>query len=257
MSIQMAQHIAGEHPITDIDLDLLNERFETESAESVITWAIDTFGNGLVMTSSFGAQAAVMLHLAYSMLPRLPVILIDTGYLFPETYRFIQELTDKLDLNLKVYTPRITTGWLEAIHGQLWNQGRPGLDEYHRIVKIEPLQRALKKLNATAWLAGLRRSQTNFRATLRYVQRHNSIYKIHPVLNWSNQDIHHYLKLHNLPYHPLVDQGYASIGDIHLSQPVRTGQHERQGRFKGMKQECGIHIPQSEAERKSRDSSGL
>src|ERR1700734_622486 len=91
-----------------------------------------------VLTSSFGAQAAVMLHLTNTVIPRIPVILIDTGYLFPETYRFIDELSERFALNLKVYRPRIGISWMEARYGRLWEQGLEGMDRYNRIRKVEP-----------------------------------------------------------------------------------------------------------------------
>ncbi len=235
----------------------LNEHLEPLDAPSIIRWSVETFGDGLVMSSSFGSQAAVMLHLVYQVLPGLPVILIDTGYLFPETYRFVQELARRFTLNLKVYTPRITTGWLEAVHGPLWEQGEVGLDTYHRVMKIEPMQRALHELGATAWLAGLRRSQTDYRKRLRPVEHQNGIVKIHPVLNWSSRQVQDYIDRHDLPLHPLVEKGYRSIGDVHLSRPVRDDEHERVGRFNGMKQECGLHVPETVEEVKSRDASGL
>ncbi len=210
------------------------------------------------MTSSFGAQSALMLHMVTRILPDIPVILIDTGYLFPETYRFAMEMTERLNLNLKVYRPQMTNGWLEAIHGELWNQGPEGLKKYHQLVKIEPMQRALRELNAAAWIAGLRAEQTDHRLSLRSITRQNGQFKIHPILNWTTRQVHAYLKQHDLPYHPLYEKGYKSIGDIHSTVPItEDGSHERTGRFGGLQQECGIHLPQNEQENVSLGSSAL
>ena len=185
------------------------------------------------------------------------MVLIDTGYLFPDTYRFVLELTERLRLNLKVYRPAMTTGWLEAVHGKLWTQGVEPLKQYHQIVKVEPMQRALRELKATAWLAGLRGQQTDHRSGLRFVEQQNDLYKVHPILNWTTKDVHQYLKANDLPYHPLYEQGYKSIGDVHSTLPITAGVDERDGRFGGQAQECGLHLPASKDEEQSRESSGL
>ena len=100
------------------------------------------------MSTSFGAQAAVMLHLATRVAPSIPVVFIDTGYLFPETYRFADELTTRLKLNLKVYRAVESPAWLEARSGKLWEQGAEGLARYNQIMKVEPMQRALAELGS-------------------------------------------------------------------------------------------------------------
>lgn len=241
---------------TAMQLDTINPELHGKPAEDVIRWASETFGDGLAMTSSFGAQSAVMLHLVTRVVPDLPIILIDTGYLFPETYQFVQDLTKRLSLNLKVFSARVTPARYEALHGRTWEYAE-GLSHYHDIFKVEPLQRALEELNVTAWLAGLRAEQTDHRKTLRTVEKQDNLYKVHPILNWSRKDVGDYLAKHNLPYHPLVEKGYASIGDTHSSRPITAGEDERDGRFGGFAQECGIHLPQSQAENESLGSSGL
>lgn len=252
----MASTVTRQTP-KRLNLDAVNTELEGAPATRIIEWAHETFGSRLVMTSSFGAQSALMLHLVTRVVPHIPIVLIDTGYLFPETYRFVLELTERLNLNLKVYTPQVTTGWLEAVHGRLWEDGEAGLSKYHQITKIEPMQRALNELGVQAWLAGLRREQTDHRATLRPVEQQDGRYKVHPVLDWTTKDVHEYLKKHNLPYHPLYEQGYASIGDTHSTQPITAEQHEREGRFSGLRQECGLHLPDSNEENESRNSSNL
>ena len=115
---------------------------ETASAEDRVKWAVEQFGDGLVMTTSFGIQAAVMLHLVTRVAPKIPVIFIDTGYLFPETYRFAKDLTDKLGLNIKKYVPAMTAAEQEALYGKQWEQGIDGLKRYNFINKVEPMDRA-------------------------------------------------------------------------------------------------------------------
>jgi len=241
----------------DLDPALVNEQLADSDAAGIVRWAADAFGAGLMMSSSFGAQSAVMLHLVTKVVPDIPVILIDTGYLFPETYQFVEQLTASLKLNLKVYQPRLSPARHEALHGRQWEQDEDGLTEYNQVRKVEPMRRAMRELQATAWLAGLRREQTDYRATLETVQVQDGVYKVHPVLNWTTQQVHRYLTEHDLPYHPLYQQGYSSIGDHHSTVPITAGMSERDGRFAGLKQECGLHLPTSTEEEYSRESSGL
>src|SRR5690606_14921594 len=121
------------------DLAALNAELEAMDAEQRVAWAL-AYGHGNpALSSSFGAQAAVTLHMVTRQKPDIPVILIDTGYLFPETYRFADELTERLQLNLKVYRPLISRAWMEARHGRLWEQGVEGLDNYNQLRKVEPM----------------------------------------------------------------------------------------------------------------------
>ncbi len=224
-----------------VDLAAVNAALASASAEDRIAWAVEHFGDTLVLSSSFGAQAAVMLSLATRVVPGIPVVFIDTGYLFPETYRFADELTAKLKLNLRVFRANLTPAWLEARHGRLWEQGAPGLARYNRLVKVEPMRRALRELGARAWLAGLRRTQSSTREKLEIVGRQDGRTKIHPILDWSDRDVHRYLENHNLPYHPLWHEGYVSIGDTHTSRPLTADLTPEQTRFFGLKRECGLH----------------
>lgn len=211
------------------------------SAEARIRWAVTEFGDKLILSTSFGIQSAVMLHLATRVVPEIPVVFIDTGYLFPETYRFADELTKRLKLNLKTYAARRTSAQQEAIDGKRWENGLDGLKAYNFENKVEPMDRAVRELGATAWLAGLRRVQASTRESLGFVQVQNRITKIHPILDWDNRTVHRYLTEHGLPYHPLWDQGYVSVGDWHSSAPLQPGQTEEQTRFNGLKRECGLH----------------
>ena len=224
-----------------VDLAAVNASLASASAEDRIAWAADMFGGALVLSSSFGAQAAVTLSLATRIVPHIPVVLIDTGYLFPETYRFADELSAKLKLNLHVYQPALTPAWLEARHGKLWEQGADALARYNRLVKVEPMQRALAELGARAWLAGLRRSQSSTREQLDIVGRQDGRVKIHPIIDWTDRDVHRYLEKHGLPYHPLWEKGYVSIGDTHTSRPLTADLTPEQTRFFGLKRECGLH----------------
>ena len=219
----------------------LNVELAGLAAEQRVAWALEHIPGEHVLSSSFGAQAAVSLHLVTQQRPDIPVVLIDTGYLFPETYRFVDELTERLALNLKVYRPLIGISWMEARHGRLWEQGIEGLDRYNHIRKVEPMQRALAELGAVGWFAGLRRSQARSRAEIDFVERRNGRWKFHPLADWSDRDVGHYLTRHGLPYHPLWQQGYVSIGDTHTSHRWEPGMDAEDTRFFGLKRECGLH----------------
>jgi phosphoadenosine phosphosulfate reductase len=254
-------HLRLNHPSnsSNFEIDETNHQLHNKDAIQIVQWAVEQFGEGLVMTTSFGIQSAVMLHLVTQIVPDIPVIWIDTGYLPAKTYLFADELTQRLNLNLKVYQSPISPARMEALYGRLWAQNDvESLNRYDQIRKVEPLQRALEELKATAWLTGLRSSQTEHRKTLDFVSLQGSIYKVLPILNWSSKAVYDYLMAHDLPYHPLFDEGYVTVGDWHSSRPLMaTDEDERDTRFKGLKQECGIHLPQNMDESASFNSSSL
>lgn len=229
---------------TGAQLDSVTPCLEKFSAAERVQWALDYLPSNPIMTTSFGAQSAVMLHLISLQKPDIPVVLIDTGYLFAETYTFADELTERLSLNLKVFTADRSPAWQEARYGRLWEQGVEGIQRYNQTNKVEPMSRALKSLEAGTWFSGLRRSQSTSRRTTGIVQPHGDVVKVHPLADWSDRDIHSYLKAHDLPYHPLREQGYFSIGDHHTSVPLSAEQNEENTRFFGLVRECGLHEPE-------------
>jgi phosphoadenosine phosphosulfate reductase len=182
-----------------------------------------------------------VLHLVAQHKPDIPVVLIDTGYLFPETYRFADELADRLNLNLKVYRASLSIAWMEARLGKLWEQGADGIDRYNHLRKVEPMQRALTELGARTWIAGLRRAQTASRRNIDFLELRDGRWKLHPLADWTDRDIWKYLQQHDLPYHPLWHDGYISIGDTHTTRPYQPGMREEDTRFFGIKRECGLH----------------
>lgn len=234
--------------ITPLNLDIskealadINEALEAMDAQARVAWALENLPANHIVSSSFGAQSAVMLHMLTQAQPNIPVVLTDTGYLFPETYGFIDELTEKLDLNLHVYRAKLSAAWQEARFGRLWEKGIEGIEKYNQMNKVEPMQRALGELKAGTWFAGLRRSQSDTRGKLPVLQKVGNQFKLYPIIDWSNKDLHYYLKEHNLPYHPLWEQGYVSIGDWHTTQSLQEGMNEQDTRFFGLKRECGLH----------------
>jgi phosphoadenosine phosphosulfate reductase len=226
----------------------LNAWLGTQSAEQRVAWALENTAGEHALSSSFGAQSAVSLHMVTAQAPQVPVIVVDTGYLFPETYRFIDELGERLKLNLKVYRPQIGVAWMEAKFGRLWEQGVDGIERYNRMRKVEPMQRALNELGVRTWIAGLRRSQSGSRANLDFLQIKDGRWKLHPLADWSDRDIWQYLQTHDLPYHPLWHDGYVSIGDVHTTRRLEPGMREEDTRFFGLKRECGLHFDSEPAQ---------
>jgi phosphoadenosine phosphosulfate reductase len=219
----------------------LNAWLAGRTAEQRVSWALSHTDGPHALSSSFGAQAAVSLHLVSQQQAGIPVILIDTGYLFPETYGFVDQLTERLSLNLKVYRPAISASWAETRFGRLWEQGSEGLDRYNELHKVEPMRRALDELNVQGWFAGLRRDQSQSRRDIEFVQWQHGRLKFHPIADWTDRDVGTYLKQHALPYHPLWDQGYVSIGDTHTTRRWEPGMDAEETRFFGLKRECGLH----------------
>ncbi len=219
----------------------LNQYLETLSAEERVKWAMKNLPSQHIVSSSFGAQSAVMLHMLNTEEPSIPIVLTDTGYLFAETYEFIDQLTGSLNLNLHVYRSKRSPAWQEAIDGKRWEQGGAGIESYNKENKVEPMRRALKELNAGTWFAGLRRSQSDSREKLPVLQKVGKQFKLYPIIDWTNRDLHMYLKQFNLPYHPLWDKGYVSIGDWHTTRSLEDGMSEQDTRFFGLKRECGLH----------------
>jgi len=234
----LSNHLA---PSDERGLLLLNRAFASLAARERVARALEILPGTHVLTSSFGAQAAVTLHLVTRVRPGIPVVLIDTGYLFPETYRFVDELTQRLGLNLRVYRSEASPAWQETRFGKLWEQGLAGIERYNRLNKREPMDRALADLAAETWIAGLRRSQAPTRAQIAPIERRRDRFRVHPIFDWTDRQVGEYLREHRLPYHPLWDRGYLSIGDWHTTRSLDQAGSLEGLRFFGLKRECGLH----------------
>lgn len=210
-------------------------------AETRVDWALNNLPAGYAVSSSFGVQSAVMLHMMTQKSPDIPIIVMDTGYLFPETYKFIDQLTERLNLNLHIYRSEMSPAWQEAKYGQLWTQGEDGIKRYNTMNKVEPMQRALRELGVNTWFSGLRRDQSQSRAERNFIEMQHGRIKMHPIVDWSSRDIYIYLKAHDLPYHPLWEEGYVSVGDTHTTRKLEDGMTEEETRFFGLTRECGLH----------------
>jgi len=241
----------------DSDLDQQNRALGASTPEELIEWASERFGEKLIASTSFGATSAVMLHLVHRLAPRTRIICVDTGYLFAETYQFAEELIKRLDLDVRFYAAQMSPARQEALYGKLWEQGEEGVKRYLQINKVEPMQRAIRELGAEGWMAGLRSEQTDHRAGLRRIDRQDGRLKIHPILHWTGEQIASYMERYDLPYHPMFEQGYRSIGDHHSTIPTTADMDPRDGRILGKTRECGLHLPLTEEENQSLKSSGL
>lgn len=233
--------------LTELDLPSLNSLFEKSHPVDVVRWACAELGDGLVMSSSFGSDSAVLLHMATQVKPDIKVIFVDTGFLFPETWTFMETLRKRLNLNVWVYrTRRDPIAYLQQAQEDN-PQIRNDISACCAVNKNEPFDRAMKDLTPAGWLRGIRRRQSESRSDRQFVEfsPRYGCFAISPLLNWGGREVHAYLKTHNLPYHPLRDQGYVSIGCNPLSctRPVTAGADERSGRWAGTgKLECGINL---------------
>ena len=240
-----AMNLLDPATLAAAELDAINHDLERLDAQSRIAWALQHLPGAHALSTSFGVQSAVTLHLLTRARPDIPVILVDTGYLFPETYRYADQLVERLNLDLKVYRPGIGIAWMEARFGRLWEAGSDGLRRYNQLRKVEPMQRALRELDVRCWHAGLRRGQSSSRSGIDVLQIKDGRFKFHPIADWSDTDVGAYMLLHDLPEHPLAREGYVSVGDVHTTAPLRPGMDAAQTRFFGLRRECGLHFDES------------
>ncbi|WP_241595251.1 phosphoadenylyl-sulfate reductase [Rosenbergiella epipactidis] len=239
--LNLAELVLLEKSEQQAALAAVNQQLDPLSAEERVAWALEHLPGQHALTSSFGIQAAVSLHLVAQQSPSIPVILTDTGYLFPETYQFIDSLQQQLQLNLHVYRAALSPAWQEVRYGKLWEQGVEGLERYNQLNKVEPLNQALETLQVKTWFAGLRREQSESRSQLQVLSVSRGIFKFLPIVDWDNRQVYQYLKKHGLSYHPLWEQGYLSVGDTHTTRKWEPGMREEETRFFGLKRECGLH----------------
>lgn len=220
---------------------VLNRRFAGLSATDMLRVAIDElFPGRIALVSSFGADAAVLLHLVAQVNPATPVLFIDTGKLFDETLAYREHLTAQFGLtDLRVLRPDPALLDMKDPSGTLWFRDA---DACCAIRKVEPLQRGLKPFDA--WINGRKRFQAQSRAALPLVEAVDGRLKFNPLAGWTAAELTDYVSRHGLPAHPLADQGYLSIGCAPCTQPVAPGEDARAGRWRGQdKVECGLHMP--------------
>jgi phosphoadenosine phosphosulfate reductase len=222
-----------------VDINELNQRFEHAHPTEIMAWAADQFMPALAVTSSFQTQSVALLHLMSQVRTDIPVIFLDTGYHFPETITYRDQLIEQFGLTLRIIQSALTREDFERQYGNALYRRDPNLCCY--INKVEPMQRALKDLSA--WITGIRRDQTaNRAAALPVEQMPDGRIKVNPLVNWTRQDLWSYIHQYDLPSHPLFSQGYLSVGCAPCTSAVTEGGDERSGRWAGTgKTECGLH----------------
>ncbi|HKS91273.1 MAG TPA: phosphoadenylyl-sulfate reductase [Tepidiformaceae bacterium] len=226
-------------PLASDAIPALAERFEHAEPQEIVRWAVDTFGEGLSVGASFGGVSGMaILHMVAALKPNVHVFVLDTDYLFEETHETMRQASAQLDLkNVQVYKSRLSHEEQAAKYGSaLWMRDPDACCE---IRKVEPNRRALD--GKTAWISGLRRDQSEGRADTPIISWNNKfgLVKLNPLANWSEQETWAYVMANNIPYNPLLDHGYTSIGCYNCTV---AGVQGRAGRWQGFeKDECGLH----------------
>jgi phosphoadenosine phosphosulfate reductase len=238
-----AQAIASQ-----FNLDALNEQYETAHPRDILAWCVENIPDRLVQTSAFNADDMVITDILYRQLKPaqpVPVMFLDTLHHFKETLELVAKAKETYGLNLQTYKIPDANSREEfaAKYGEaLWNSN---IDEFSRLTKIEPLQRGLDDLNTIAWVTGRRRDQAVTRTIIPIFELDKKgRLKVNPIATWTRKETWAYVVEHGVIYNPLHDQGYPSIGDEPITTPVKEGEDERAGRWRGMgdKTECGIHV---------------
>ncbi len=230
---------------TEYNLIELNRELINLSAQEVLEWGFDKFGNNLAFTTSFGIQSSVLLHLiqSSSLKNKVKIFWIDTGYLPKETYLYANMLINKLSLNIDILQSKISPAYMEAIYGKLWeSNNEEDINKYHQLRKVEPLEEALKQYSISCWGSGVRSQQTKNRSKMKFIESIRDRLSLRPILGWTQKEIFYYMEENQLPQHPLFAKGYSSIGDWHSSSAETENTKGRATRFGGIKQECGLHV---------------
>ena len=214
---------------TDADLAALSEKFEHQSASSIIRWAVETFETRFCLTASM--NDALLIDLAVKVDRSIEVVFLDTGYHVPETLDTLERVGRHYGLNLRIMT-------VATQAEELW---RVDPENCCSAVKVGQLDRALASKDA--WMSGLRRAESPTRINSPIVARDlRGLVKVNPIATWSDLDVEGYVNDHNIIQNPLIEKGYASIGCMPCTRPVEEGEHARAGRWSGTdKMECGLH----------------
>jgi len=207
-------------------------------ARGILEWTVKTVEPGrLVVSTAFGPSGMVNLHILAEIAPEVPVVFIDTLYHFKETIEHAELVERHYGLDVRYFRPAETREDFEREHGErLWERD---LDRFHHLTKVEPMARALE--GVSGWITGRRRDQSVTRAQMPIVEIGDRI-KVNPVAAWGRGDVWRFILDNDVPYNPLHDMGYTSIGDEPLTTPVHLGEDERAGRWRGQARvECGLH----------------
>lgn len=232
-------------PVGNVDLDRIEAAarlLEDAEPEETLRWAFEEFRDSVTIATGFGPEGVALIDMAMRINPLADVFFLDTSFLFPETYDLRRQLEDRYQIEIRGFQTDITPEQQEVSFGpKLWATDP---DLCCRLRKIEPLKDAL--IGRDAWITAIRRNQTPERSSAREVEWDYrwQLVKINPLVRWSKQHVWEHIAKHDLPYNPLHDQGYPSIGCTHCTQPVLLGEPARAGRWPGhAKRECGLHGP--------------
>jgi phosphoadenosine phosphosulfate reductase len=213
---------------------------ENWSPEQVLAWAFKSFGNRVAISSAFGVEGMALMHMASRVRKDFRVFTVDTEFLFPETYNLIETIEQRYGITIERAYPLLSPDVQERLHGSaLWARNP---DQCCSLRKIEPLQRKLRELDA--WITSIRRDQTPARSAAQKIEWDSrfGLVKINPIADWSSKQVWRYINENDVPYNPLHDQGYPSIGCTHCTRAIRPGEDSRAGRWPGFaKTECGLH----------------
>jgi len=228
-----------------LDFNKLNGEFEMKTPQDIVSWAVKQFKPHMALSSSFGAQSALLIHMCTQIDPEISVLFVDTGFLFKETYEFAEQLKQRFHLNLKIFRPSEKN---IAMTKERLKNGDPRCCEDG---KVEAMQNSLEGVKC--WIAGLMRGQAESRKNVKIVEEYESgLIKVHPIATWTLKDVHAYMTKYNLPYHPLWEKGYTSIGCEPCTRKPSAGKDDRSGRWAGhAKTECGIHTFMKKKENQS------
>ena len=232
----------------DERLALASNRLEGADPAAILRWAAGEYGDGLTMATAFGAEGCLLLAMLSQVAPGVRVFNLDTGYQFPETLELRERIRERYGIEVELVRPDETVEQMEARLGGPIYGARP--DECCRMRKIEPLRRALR--GHTAWITAIRRDQTSHRAQAGIVEwdAKFGLVKVNPLANWTRTDVWRYIVDNDVPYNPLHDRGFPSIGCWPCTRQAAAGAGERAGRWAGIaKTECGLHTVAVEADR--------
>jgi phosphoadenosine phosphosulfate reductase len=224
----------------------VNQLLAELSPQAVLRWAVESFGQRLTMATAFGAEGCCLIHMIADINPAIRIFNLDTGYQFAETLGLREKIKQRYGLEVELVRPELTVEEYEAEHGGPLYQIRP--DQCCHDRKILPLRRFLRGFHA--WISAIRRDQTDQRAAARAVQWDSKfgLVKVNPLIGWTRKDVWAFIHEHSIPYNPLHDQGYPSIGCWPCTRAIVAGETERAGRWAGTaKKECGLHVLEHES----------
>lgn len=227
--------------LTKEEFSFTSRSLENKSAEEILRWAVEAYHPRLTMATAFGAEGCCIIHMLAEIEPTVHIFNLDTGYQFPETLEVRERIRERYGIEVELVRAELSVADYEAEHGGPLYRIRP--DQCCHDRKVLPLRRTLA--NFDAWISAIRRDQTSHRAQAGFVQwdAKFNLTKINPLLNWTKKDVWDFIHKHDIPYNPLHDRGYPSIGCLPCTQPVAEGQDERAGRWAGTeKKECGLHV---------------